>query len=54
MHKVRAQNFANFWSPHPLPVRSVYAVALTLPCIPLYARTQYDLMFSKYNKHNIE
>ena len=43
-HKVRTHNFAIFFFlPWPLP-----------PPPPLYARTQFDLMYIKYNKHSIE
>ena len=55
IHKVRMQNFANFWPPP--PSHYVYATRTQWPWPPpppLYARTQFDLMYTKYNKHNTE
>ena len=50
IHKVRTQILAIDEPPSPCTQR----VRCGLDSPSLYARTQFDLMYTKYNKHNIE
>ena len=52
IHKLLTQNFANIWPPPP-PLYKM-RTQWSWPPIPLYARTQFDLVYTKYDKYNIE